>query len=378
MGDIVKGVLGGGRFLLVGWLLPSALNLVLFGLVVAPQLGDARRLRAAAPVEKGVTLLVGAVVLGLLLAAAQTPLYRLLEGYLGWRPAGSQPRRWWRSPIAAALDASCDRQLRRKQILLGRLDLIELSGLEAAGMLREELRDRLAEVRSDPRLQRYAESDPRRTASQLGLLRERVRRYPVSDSQVVPTRLGNAIRRLEEYGYDRFRLDSQSLWYELLTVAPSEARKQIEQARTTVDFLVCLLYGNLLVALSAAVGAFTAGVRWPNLLGLAVLLVLLAVWWYRMAVVATDDWAAATRALVNVGRKPLAAELGLRMPSSLTEERRMWAAVSRLSARPFDSRSAEGDTYRMPDAVDQAAEVASPERGMGDAGREPRGPGNVA
>jgi hypothetical protein len=340
--DIVKGVLGGAWSLLVGWFLPTALNLVVFGFLVVPRLDESAPRRwfdAAGPQSRGLALLVAAVLLGLLLAAVQTPLYRVLEGYVGWRPG---------HPLGAILERSRERQVRRKQVLLGRLDLVELSALEKADQLREELRPRLAEVRADARLAPYAARDAKATASQLGLLREKVRRYPVDDAQVVPTRLGNAIRRLEEYGYQRFRLDSQTLWYELCALAPDQARKQVDQARTTIDFLVCLLYGNLLVAAFAAVAAGAGlGQRLPLLL-VAAGLVALAFWWYRIAVTSTDDWAAATRALVNIGRRPLATGLGLDMPPRLEQERAMWATVSRLSARPYDSKSADGDAYRRP------------------------------
>lgn len=350
MSDIVKGVLGGGWSLLVGWLLPSGLNVLLVGLLVLPQLASAapvRWLRTSDPAQQGLAVLVTAVVIGLLLAAVQTPLYRLLEGYVGWRPADpTAPDRWWRSPLSVALASSRARHLRRKQILVGRLDLLELSNREARGTLPDLLRSKLRELRADRRLDRYAAADRLRSAAQRGLLREQVSRYPVDDDQVLPTRLGNAIRRLEEYGYDRYRLDSQRLWYEIYALAPEQARKQVDAARTTVDFLVCLLYGHLLVAAAAIAAASSGSGRLPQLLFAAVALVLLSWWWYRLAVVSTDDWAAAVRALVNTGRKPLAESLGLQLPASLADERLMWAAVSRLSFRPHDSRSGETDPYR--------------------------------
>jgi hypothetical protein len=341
LGDIVKGVLGGGWSLLVGWIVPSAINLIVLGSLVVPQLheaGPAGWVREAEPEQQGIALLVGAAVLGLLLAGAQTPLYRLLEGYIGWHR--------WRSPVSAALSWSHQRQLRRKQVLRGRLDLIELVPLSRRGPLRQELQERLDRARGDRRLDQYAVADAQLTPTQVGLLREKARRYPVDDAQVVPTRLGNAIRRLEEYGYDRYRLDSQTLWYELYAAAPEQARKQVDQARTTVDFLICLLYGHLLVAVIGVVAAIAGSGGWLPLLTVAAVLAMLAHWWYRMAVAVTDDWAAAVRALVNLGRKPLAEGLGLPSPETLESERAMWATVSRLSARPYDSKSSSGDTYR--------------------------------
>ncbi|HEX8347874.1 MAG TPA: hypothetical protein VF657_24540 [Actinoplanes sp.] len=201
-------------------------------------------------------------------------------------------------------------------------------------------------MRADTRLRPYVDAGPSANLAQRALLRERVRRYPVDDRQVVPTRLGNAIRRLEEYGYDRYRLDSQLLWYELNAAAPEIARKAVDQARTTIDFLICLLYGNLLVAASAVLTFALRGRDATILLPAAAVLVLTAVVWYRVAVVTTDDWAAAMRALVNLGRKPLATSLGLDLPAQFPRERDMWSAVSRISARPYDSLQERLDEFR--------------------------------
>ncbi|MCZ4095342.1 MULTISPECIES: hypothetical protein [Streptomyces] len=62
--------------------------------------------------------------------------------------------------------------------------------------------------------------------------------------------------------------------------------------------------------------------------------------------VAVDEWAAAVRALVNVGRKPLAESLGLAPPSGLEAERTMWGLVTKLSRLPCNERRAALDPYR--------------------------------
>ena len=56
---------------------------------------------------------------------------------------------------------------------------------------------------------------------------------------------------------------------------------------------------------------------------------------YRLAVLATDEWAAAVRALVDHGRKGVAAAFGLSIPSDLNAERLMWRAVNTLVRRPY-------------------------------------------
>jgi hypothetical protein len=172
-------------------------------------------------------------------------------------------------------------------------------------------------------------------------------RFPADDEQVTPTRLGNAIRRFEEYGHDRFRLDSQVLWHELNAVVPDQARRQAEDARTTVDFFICLLYGHLLVAASACV-ALGAGAPVRPWLAVAAIagFPLLAAIWYRVAVAATDDWAGAVRAMVNLGRQPLATSMGLALPETVDGERAMWTLAADLARGPYAPELTALDRYR--------------------------------
>lgn len=323
MSGVLQGALGGGRALLVGWFVPSLINLLVFGIVVVPRLSGFQSLTSSGDLDTGraaVFLLVGTVILGLALAALQTPLYRILEGYLGW------PERLFQ--------AGRRRKLADKHLLQNRLDAALLarsaSGLarSASGeALSAEERRVLAAFRAHAVTGRFVDSDARRGPVWLSLLAERLARFP-SDPQVTATRLGNAIRRFEEYGYDRFRLDSQVLWHELNAAVPEAARKQAEDARMNVDFFVCLLYGHLLVAACACVELGAGNPARPWLVaGAIVALPLLACLWYRVAVVATDDWAGAVRAMVNLGRAPLASAMTLALPETIGDERVMWTLV---------------------------------------------------
>lgn len=110
MGDIAKGVLGGGWALLVGWILPTALNLAVFTLVVAPSLHRPAildRLWPASSTPIALLLLIAAVLFGLVLNALQTPLYRFLEGYTLWP--------------AAVYERGCRLQQARRRKTAGRL-----------------------------------------------------------------------------------------------------------------------------------------------------------------------------------------------------------------------------------------------------------------
>ncbi|MFF7986662.1 hypothetical protein ACFZDK_47575 [Streptomyces sp. NPDC007901] len=336
MGDIAKGVLAGAWTLLVGWILPAAVNLAVLFFAVAPSLRHTAlfaRLWPTTGVNATLLLLAGAVVLGLMLNALQNPLYRILEGYLLWS--------------ARAYDNACGRRRQEKWDLQDRLTLLRLQRRAQAGaLLSTDLRADLVRLSQHPRIAKAARADLRRTAAQRALLREKLARYPVNDAQIAPTRLGNAIRRFEEYGYDRFRLDTQILWNELTGTAPEQLRRQVDLARASVDFFIALLAGHVAVAGAAVAALLSADARPATLTASAVVLGCLTHVWYRCAVSATDEWAAAVRALVNTGRKPLAENLGLVLPADIADERRMWTLVGKLSRLPYDEKAAALNPYR--------------------------------
>ncbi len=335
MSGVLQGALGGARALLVGWFVPSLINVLIFGIVIVPRLSGFQALTTSGQADTArstVFALVGTVVLGLALAALQTPLYRILEGYLGW------PERLYQ--------AGRRRKLADKHLLANRLEAATLVRRETAGTLTEDEAQILRRFRTHAVTGPFVAPDARRGELWLSLLAERLARFP-SDPQVTATRLGNAIRRFEEYGYDRFRLDSQVLWHELNAAAGEAARKQAEDARMNVDFFVCLLYGHLIVAVSACVALVTGNPARPGLVAAALVgLPVLALIWYRVAVAATDDWAGAVRAMVNLGRAPLAAALGLALPPTIALERRMWTLTAGLVRDPYRQAAATLDEFR--------------------------------
>lgn len=352
MSGILQGALGSSRALLLGWFLPSAINILLYGVVVDPRHSGFDALTGGGGDAARPTLyaLTGTLVLGLLLASLQTQLYRLLEGYLAW------PDTLFRAGVR--------RHLSRKHLLQNRLQAAMLVQAEAAGPLCAEYAAALAAFRDHPVTSRYADRDARRGPVWLAILEERLNRYPVDDRQFAATRLGNAIRRLEEYGYDRFRLDTQVVWHELIAVVPEQVRKQAEDSRTGVDFFICLLYGHLLVAAAAfaQLGFGNPRPAWPLWALAGVLIALIAVW-YRTAVVATDDWTGSVKALVDLGRKPLAEALGLELPGSLAAERSMWTLAGGLTSSPYSEQAGKLDRFRAPATPDRGG--AATEAGAG-------------
>jgi hypothetical protein len=357
--EIAKGILAGGWSLVAGWILPTAVNVLVFGFFVLPSLRGVPVVgplgQAKAP-SQTLAVLATAVVAGLVLSALQTPLYRLLEGYLLWPPTVAAKRR--------------DHYVSVKNQMQKRLDAIDdaidIRNLENPTPEEEQ---KLAELERDRKVSKFLKRNKSLTALQQSLLAERLR-YPVADEQVAPTKLGNAIRRFEEYAYDRYLLDSPALWYELTAAAPKPLRQQIDSARAGVDFFVCLLYGQLLVA---AASLASLGAPHPHNVTLAVtavVLIVLTPLWYRLAWTTTDDWARAVRALVDLGRKPLAESLGLSLPRELDREREMWSRYSQMVLYPYEENPPDAlDEFRFAGTATQSREEPD-EREVLEAGEE--------
>jgi len=166
--------------------------------------------------------------------------------------------------------------------------------------------------------------------SKLALRIERLTSYP-PDDEIRPTRLGNSIRAIETYGYNRFELDTQALWIELYALAPDALRDEQDHARASVDLFVCLTYLSALLGVcSLADLGFTSGGLSDRLLIVGLSAVLLVPFWYRMAIESTRYWFSAVRAVVNVERRDLSTQLGLQIPLELEDERKMWRRVNWL------------------------------------------------
>jgi hypothetical protein len=162
---------------------------------------------------------------------------------------------------------------------------------------------------------------------------------------------------------NRYNLDSQSFWTHLLAVVPQNLRDDVGKSRTAVDFFVCLIYLSVLFGAVALLTAFlTAGSPDWGLAVWGVVALALTRTWYGAALTGTSYWDAAVRALVDVGRKPLAGALGLRLPDKIEDERRMWSLVAAFGFYEYDSEwSGQLDPFRT--APTEASSNQLPGRG---------------
>lgn len=301
MFTIAKGMLGGAWALMVGWILPSAISLLLFGLLVLPSMDqDFAEAVPKSLGEDGTILLVAAVVLGWFLSALSTSLYQVLEGYLVWPD-------------------------RLKEAMKERQRHLRKAEARKAG--RKAASGSLEGAWADQRLDR---------------------RYPRRKDQFLPTRFGNAIRSFEFYGEDRYELDAVRLWPHLSATASESVTKEVEEARTQVDFFVCLSYTQVMLGLSGLMTMAVQRQGEPQLAAAVGIGFVGAGLSYRGAIAATVPWADAVRAVVDLGRLPLAAALGLCIPDRLEDERRMWQTLCWTAGYPYRPEgAAQLDEFRV-------------------------------
>lgn len=288
---------------MLAWIVPSAAVVAVFVLAVLPELETVtslRRLASRTPLEAALLFSIAVLVLSVFFAYTALPIYRWLEGY-------TMPRAL-RAPLIK-------RQLRAWHRLQATYAHQRDAGLDWYSTL------------------------------------EQLAAYPSSTEEIMPTRLGNALRAMEDYGTSRFGLDSQSLWYELLAMAPNDVRRDAEDARAGVDFFISAVAHLAFLATVSAFVAIWAAVAhgsWIASAAAAVVSVALLPLTYGQAVSNVGEWRLAIRALVNTGRVPLADGLGLRLPNTFQEERELWTKYVGLVAHgPHDTYLRFLNRYRV-------------------------------
>jgi hypothetical protein len=259
------------------WLAPSVIGVGLAALTLFPAVHRRDPFRTVDGYSATDQVIVAgsiALVLALLLAALQTPMYRVLEGY-HLRP------NWLRQRMTA--------RHKRK---------------------RAQLKDQAATAPPATR----------------GSLRESIELYPRAPAHVMPTKLGNALRAAETYGKAEYGLDVVALWTRITAVASDALREQVNQARSVMDFFVGTVWLSAVFAVAAgftAIYGHHVG-QWLYV-PFAILVGLLA---YEQAVSATVWYRESIRATVDLTRAALGSQLGLDVPPRHEDECKLWTALS--------------------------------------------------
>ncbi len=159
-------------------------------------------------------------------------------------------------------------------------------------------------------------------AAQTSLLSEldeaiRIREnFPLSKDEIMPTRLGNVLRRAESQAGSQYGLKSLQIVPHLLLIAPSNHVDYVNDQRLQLDLAVRMIF------ISAAAFATTIFFLWPYGLWLltAVIPYGLAYLSYRGAIVAGTHYGSALDTLISLDRFELYKQLHLQLPATLTDE----------------------------------------------------------
>lgn len=295
-----------GKALILGAFFPAALFVLLNAVLLDPFVPDGwaplAALRGVGPEWKTLAALGGSVLLAGLLYNLNTPIVRFYEGYP-----------WKDSCIGGALTRSERARYREARVCW--------AGLR---VLVDEIR---AGNPHDPRL------------TGLDVLRGRLGQlvngaFPLAESSVLPTRLGNTIRSFEDYPGRQYGMSAIALWPRLAAVLDDGYAAGVEDAKTSFDFTVNI---SVLSAASAAVllfvGLASPGVLatgWAAWIAEVAGLTLAAVVFYRGAIGRAAAWGATVRGAFDLYRGPLLRQMGFaQQPAGLVEERALWGAISR-------------------------------------------------
>jgi hypothetical protein len=280
--DLYGSVWGALAAYIQSWVLPSTIGVGFFVLALLPAVEDKQPwsgLEGVSGAEAALLFGFATLIVSFVLASSARPLLRLLEGYT-LRPLWLR-KRW----------------------------------IEKQGARRRQLRERIAQSSSvDEQLR----------------LREQLNQFPRRATWVLPTRLGNALRAGETYGWRQYGLSTVDLWTRLVSVAGDKVVEQLTQSRAVLDFFVALI--GLSGGLVAATAAAALWAQEPDVLLWLLPLCLLVPLWYSRAVAAVTWHAQAMQALADLARVPLAEKLGIRLPGDLASERGVWEAVSDYAA----------------------------------------------
>jgi hypothetical protein len=277
MGALIGAVSGlTGRRLLTTTVLPLLAFLAALAVLVAGDVGWATAARSwvrlDTPFKIALTLaaLLAALLAAQLLAAVQTGLIRLFEGYWHGLPAGERLAAWG---------------VRRHRAI-------------HAGL---------------------TESDPRWAV------------YPAGESQLMPTTIGNILRGAEEHSADRYGINAITAWPRLYATLPEPFRQAFAAAAADLELTVTLsTLGAVFAVVGTILGAVWSG--WVALLCLVV--GALVAWLVgRGAVHAAGAYGELFRAAFDVHRWCLLNAAGLTRPTDLAAEVRQWRALDKLWIR---------------------------------------------
>lgn len=351
---------------LIAWLPPVLLGMNAIAIAILPQIKDAaiaRQLHQSVDllnVNKYLFILVAAIALSAFMSLSRVFFYKLLEGELWpswlrrWRierahiPHYRYVRTRQQAHRAELHVSNCRAEVERLQSEPSP-NAADISTAEAALRTAITVKDRVDGELQAAELCRKLRGRPHAGPRGFGWIPRRSRpfltpadwihsddpdwipMYPEQEYQVMPTRVGNALRAMETYGFNTYGLDMQTFWYELYSLADSPLRDAIDDNERSADTFVCSIFVNIgfiVTALASAIWRSAIGRTSIELWTVFAVSTLFLTVVHRGLLGSIREWSASTQALVNNGRLILRQKYGLRAPKDIVEEREMWTSLT--------------------------------------------------
>jgi hypothetical protein len=237
------------------------------------------------------------IALGVIIHPAQFAIVQFFEGY------------WGNTPIAQTI---------RSQRILRYQRLCQHLGSERTSARRSLSQMPKADVSNftvrTPLLSRRGEADRVRDS------------FPRALDHVMPTRLGNVLRRTESQAGRQYGLDAVIAVPHLLMIAPSDHVEYVSDQRSQLDLAVRMTFISALASATAIL--FLWPYRWWVLI--AIIPYAIAYLSYRGSVVAASHYGSALDTLINLDRFALYEQLHLGLPDGTVNERETNKELTRL------------------------------------------------
>jgi hypothetical protein len=160
--------------------------------------------------------------------------------------------------------------------------------------------------------------------------------FPIRPELVLPTQLGNALRKAETYPQREYGMAAVTLWPRLIAVLKADYATALDNAKASLDFMINSSFLSSLTALLTLllglwypVPLATSAFWWPWLL-LLMAFAVAAFLLYRAAVGRAAAWGSLIEGAFDLYRAELLKQFGYgERPMSRQVERALWDRISR-------------------------------------------------
>jgi len=182
--------------------------------------------------------------------------------------------------------------------------------------------------------------------------------FPQHSSDLLPTRVGNAIRAFEQHSNVRWGLDGVTAWPRIEAMLSSDERELVTDSKSTFYLFVNASLGASVIGVCLVFDKAinTPGPAWTWVLYAIPFLVSYLL--YRAAISPATEWGDNVRACIDLHRLDMYDKLGVRQPTSFSDELKLADRVNRalLFAHPL----LRDDLWRTTERAEPVSEQQAP------------------